>query len=623
MGKRGDGGGRRQALNVGNVGSAWRRQAAAEPEIGSPHPSPARPPTPPAVSGGAPGASPHAALAANPLAGLLSAYGDEDEEEEADEGGEGAREGGVVPPAADSAAAPATVAVWTRVLDPASGEPYYWNANSGEVCWELPELRTEPIARAPQVGAIAAAPESAPAPPRAHASAHAPGAEGACSDGDDDDDIAAVLALARRRRADLARQTAELRPDAPEQSPPAGRAVSDGAPMRRDGADGADRADAPGDDLGSDEGSDEEEGEIRADSAPVALAPAATEPDDDGARGGGPRGAPAPAVAALSADHAARDAAVGASTLARVAAAAARGELGALAAELLLRARVLALSPPAQSEHAQWLCATLSARVDDWRAGALAEGYFGARLGEACAQLAQLELAALPAGWSRGWDSAQARYYFACPRTGAAHWTLPDGAPREGDEPPPPPPPPEDEPPPPPPPTPPPHPQPHAAELRARAEAAAGAAAAPASVSAARARAKPSASAKAAGALKAARNGADVDGAPAPKRAALGSSRRLVDEMIHRWQAVRATEQAHAAEERARAEPPTRAELDAQRQAELREWHASAASDPALVAANPNFLPLGHGRVAPDAWRERIARAKLRARASDAAAGAV
>jgi len=45
--------------------------------------------------------------------------------------------------------------------------------------------------------------------------------------------------------------------------------------------------------------------------------------------------------------------------------------------------------------------------------------------------------------------------------------------------------------------------------------------------------------------------------------------------------------------------------------------------DPALVAANPNFLPLGHGRVAPDAWRERIARAKLRARASDAAAGAV
>ena len=122
------------------------------------------------------------------------------------------------------------------------------------------------------------------------------------------------------------------------------------------------------------------------------------------------------------------------------------------------------------------------------------------------------------------------------------------------------------------------------------------------------------------GAAKHARLGsADAEGQPQPKRLALGP-RRQVESLLSKWEAVRAQQVAEDEEACARAEPPTRAELEAQRQTELRAWHAEMAADPDIRASNPNFMPLGSGSnpILPGAWRERVARVRAALRSSDA-----
>jgi hypothetical protein len=289
-----------------------------------------------------------------------------------------------------------------------------------------------------------------------------------------------------------------------------------------------------------------------------------------------------------------------AAAAAALAASASPGGLGGLACALVVKLAVLVRTPPVD-ERTGWALAALQARVEDWQAGALLEPYFAARLGEACVALEQLEARGLAPGWTRAWDAHKSRYYFARPETGEAAWELPAAAehtaqlPLAGAAAPPP---------------------PSAAEpvACAAAVAAAAATAEAAAPAAEPAVAHAAAKAQAAGARVAPKltRAAEADAAAGPKRAALGGRRQL-EGLLSKWEAVRAEQAAEDEEARARAEPPTRAELDAQRQLELQEWHAQMSANPAVRASNPNFMPLGHGKIAHDAWRERIARARAAA----------
>lgn len=647
-GKRERGGGsRRQALDVSNLGSAWRREVTTEPESRAALPEPAGTA---AACESKPATSP---AAVNPLVGLFSAYADDEDEEGSgdDAGNEGKASGDRANGHGAAAAATvvgSSVVVWTRVADPASGDSYFWNAATGEVRWDLPE-QPDPVHEPAGAEKVAVEGEAAHAQElvvqdgvlEAPAAKDAVEGEGEMPGGEegDDDDIAAVLALARRRAADLERKKRE-QAEAASAPRGGGGAAGDFAQPSVRPSEAIEATAMAAEEAGEEKEGEEEEGELRACGAPpveprseehAARAPApgsrplSSAPALQGQLPPDPSPAHAPRAGSGSVDAQAgvQQLAHGGATAAAVAALAAHVEqppcaaqLALLASELLTKLTVLSLTPPTDSEQVAWLRASLSTRLDDWRAGALAERHFGARLGEACAQLEGLEAACLPAGWTRAWDGAQGRYYFAQPHTGTAFWQLPSVVAAQADEPPPPPPP-DDEPPPPPPPLPP----MAVAEARAppptikKQSAPAAGAPVPSGASEADAgRATVSASRRAAAAPRHARPAAGAEAAPPPKKAAVvgSSSRRQVHGLIHKWEAVRAAEQQEEAEARARAEPPTRAELDAQRQAELREWYLEMAADPSVRATNPNFMPLGHGRIAPDAWRERIAQAKAR-----------
>jgi hypothetical protein len=83
-------------------------------------------------------------------------------------------------------------------------------------------------------------------------------------------------------------------------------------------------------------------------------------------------------------------------------------------------------------------------RREDWQAGALPAAYMRIKLERAGKGVSALERAGLPPGWTRAWDAASARYYFAEPATGVASWEDPrrDPTADESGLPPPPPPPP-------------------------------------------------------------------------------------------------------------------------------------------------------------------------------------
>jgi len=89
---------------------------------------------------------------------------------------------------------------------------------------------------------------------------------------------------------------------------------------------------------------------------------------------------------------------------------------------------VLSRTPPVDLLKVAYLSATLTARTDDWRSGALAEFHYGGKLGEACSELEKLEASGIPAGWVRSWEVRERRYYFAKPETGETAWSLPPSA---------------------------------------------------------------------------------------------------------------------------------------------------------------------------------------------------
>ncbi|XP_077176974.1 formin-binding protein 4 isoform X2 [Paroedura picta] len=69
----------------------------------------------------------------------------------------------------------------------------------------------------------------------------------------------------------------------------------------------------------------------------------------------------------------------------------------------------------------------LRTRIADWREGALQGNYLKRKLQDAAEQLKQYEINAAPKGWSCHWDRDHRRYFYVNEQTGESQWEFPDG----------------------------------------------------------------------------------------------------------------------------------------------------------------------------------------------------
>uniref|UniRef100_A0A8B9G7P0 Formin-binding protein 4 n=1 Tax=Amazona collaria TaxID=241587 RepID=A0A8B9G7P0_9PSIT len=69
----------------------------------------------------------------------------------------------------------------------------------------------------------------------------------------------------------------------------------------------------------------------------------------------------------------------------------------------------------------------LKTRIADWREGALNGNYLKRKLQDAAEQLKQYEINATPKGWSCHWDREHRRYFYVNERSGESQWEFPDG----------------------------------------------------------------------------------------------------------------------------------------------------------------------------------------------------
>ncbi|XP_066467635.1 formin-binding protein 4 isoform X2 [Tiliqua scincoides] len=69
----------------------------------------------------------------------------------------------------------------------------------------------------------------------------------------------------------------------------------------------------------------------------------------------------------------------------------------------------------------------LKTRIADWREGALQGNYLKRKLQDAAEQLKQYEINAAPKGWSCHWDRDHRRYFYVNEQTGESQWEFPDG----------------------------------------------------------------------------------------------------------------------------------------------------------------------------------------------------
>ncbi|XP_012885408.1 PREDICTED: formin-binding protein 4 [Dipodomys ordii] len=66
-------------------------------------------------------------------------------------------------------------------------------------------------------------------------------------------------------------------------------------------------------------------------------------------------------------------------------------------------------------------------RIADWREGALNGNYLKRKLQDAAEQLKQYEINATPKGWSCHWDRDHRRYFYVNEQSGESQWEFPDG----------------------------------------------------------------------------------------------------------------------------------------------------------------------------------------------------
>ncbi|CAI5762873.1 formin-binding protein 4 isoform X1 [Podarcis lilfordi] len=69
----------------------------------------------------------------------------------------------------------------------------------------------------------------------------------------------------------------------------------------------------------------------------------------------------------------------------------------------------------------------LKTRIADWREGALQGNYLKRKLQDAAEQLKQYEINAAPKGWSCHWDRDHRRYFYVNEQSGESQWEFPDG----------------------------------------------------------------------------------------------------------------------------------------------------------------------------------------------------
>nr|XP_040140275.1 formin-binding protein 4 isoform X2 [Ictidomys tridecemlineatus] len=69
----------------------------------------------------------------------------------------------------------------------------------------------------------------------------------------------------------------------------------------------------------------------------------------------------------------------------------------------------------------------LKTRIADWREGALNGNYLKRKLQDAAEQLKQYEINATPKGWSCHWDRDHRRYFYVNEQSGESQWEFPDG----------------------------------------------------------------------------------------------------------------------------------------------------------------------------------------------------